>query len=75
MTVYFLFVSHILGKVLLYYKFQRNQYIILINQFYVYYYVHSNLCLLSYFLSMYYNVILATIKKDKRERLNYILDK
>jgi len=37
-----------------------------INQYNIYYYVCSNLCLLSYFLSIDYNVILVTIKKEKK---------
>ena len=35
-----------------------------INQYYVYYYVYSNLGLFSYFLSVYCNDMLVTIKKS-----------
>ena len=40
---------------------------------YAYYYVCSNLYLFHYFLSVWCNVMLATIKKKKRWKLNYIL--
>ena len=35
------------------------------NQYYRYYYVCFKLCLLIYFLSDYYNIILVTIKNGK----------
>ena len=41
----------------------------LINQYYAYYYVCSNLCLLFYFLNIYFNVMLETIKKGEKTKI------
>jgi len=39
----------------------------LISQYYAYYYVCSNLCLFSYFLSAYCSVILVMIKQREED--------
>ena len=50
-------------------KFPSNRQIMLINQYYAYYYIYSNSCLFSYFLSTYCNVMLVTIKNEKKMKI------
>ena len=50
-------------------KISEQQKIMLINQYYAYCYVCSNLCLLSNFLSVYCIVMLVTIKKGEKMKI------